>query len=176
LSTDAKTYATAYAMQLSRVALSLAAGVTAPSMTLVDYPSNSRIRGSQVPLAPLLAFVVTLLLFTVCVLAIGLGGNTKGPQLKDWRSRDVHAVKLAQLRLTSADPIIYEMFCAANDDVGRSGSKNAAELFRGHGNPDRIRVGIMDRLYNRGDDAQSRFGISTGVMRRLDGVTGTVVL
>jgi hypothetical protein len=178
VSSDSKTYADAYAAQLSRVALSLAAGMIAPTDTLVDYTSSTAL-GSQFRLVPVVTFVVVNILFIACLFIIGFGANTSGPILKDWKGRNVSAVSLAQMRLTSAGAMIYEMFCASPEKgAKRSGCDEVDQLFEGDGdNQDRIRVGVVEEWNdNKTEGAKSHFGISTDVMRGLDSIGGTVVL
>jgi hypothetical protein len=176
LSTDAKTYGAHYAQQLSQVALGLSAGMTVPSTTLVDYPSTPGIRGSQIPLYSLVLFYASLLLFAICVLYVGLYGNTSGPILKDGQSRNVHAVTLAQMRLINPGSIIYEMFCASRRNDGRSGYDDVAELLRGSGGDDRITVGVVDQLSPGRPGPEKHFGISHATTCGLETLGGSTIL
>ncbi|PVF91376.1 hypothetical protein CPB86DRAFT_878555 [Serendipita vermifera] len=178
ISTNATHYANVYAQQLSRVALALAAGITIPSTSLVDYISKGDLRGSQVSLIPFTIFLSSFFMFIISVLCIGILAKTRAPMLKDGKGRDVHAVSLAQMRLTNTAPIIYEMFCTSpEENLRRSGYSNPASLFEGDGAENRVGVGVlMEATPDVNDSQEARFGISTLPMRDLNGLDGTVLL
>jgi hypothetical protein len=71
-------------------------------------------------------------------------------------------VKLAQMRLKGAGPLVYEMFC---QDLGRSGSVDVGRLFEDEGGERRVRVGVFRRggVGGGGGDGEveAHFGIST---------------
>ncbi|PVF99491.1 hypothetical protein CPB86DRAFT_286936 [Serendipita vermifera] len=135
--------------------------------------SKGDLRGSQISLVPFIIFLFFFLMFTISVLCIGLFAKTRGPILKDEKAREVHAVSLAQMRLTNTAPIIYEMFCTSSEDnLRRSGCSNSAKLFKGAGGENRVGVGVLEESSSE----ESRFGISTRPMRDLNSLDGTVVL
>jgi hypothetical protein len=177
ISSDATSYATAYSQQLSRIALALVSGITIPSSSLVDYVSKGDMRGAQISLAPLITFLFFFLVFVVSVLLIGIFARTGGPMLKDGQSQDVHAVALAQMRLTNTAPIIYEMFCTSpGNNLGRSGCSNSAKLFEGAGDENRVGVGVLvEETPDANGHLRNRFAISTHLMKDLKSVGGTVV-
>jgi len=166
---DLTAFVQAYSEQLSRVTLGLAAGALEPSLSLVDYNTDTSQLGSQIPLPPLIVFLFVLLLFAISVLFVGFTGSTRGPVLTSSRSQEVAAVKLAQLRLTSSAPLVYETFCA---DDGLSGSSTVADLFRQTGGqePAELNIGIRNRF------SEGHFGVSTAPVRPLDSVSETMVL
>jgi hypothetical protein len=177
ISTNATGYATAYSQQLSRIALALAAGITIPSTSLVEYISKDDIRGAQISLVPLVTFLFFFVTFIVSVLLIGIFTKTEGPMLKDEESQDVHAVSLAQMRLTNTAPIIYEIFCTSpGSNLGKSGYSNSPKLFDGAGDENKVRVGVLVKeTPDANGQLKNRFAISTRPMRELKSVGGTVV-
>jgi len=170
---DSQVYALAYAAQLSRVSLGLVAGSTAPALSLVDYPTSSGMNGAKTPLAPLIVFLAVLLLFAACVLYIGLRGQSASPVLKNVQQHSVAAVKLAQLRLTTSGPVIYELFCA--EDADGSGEPTNAGLFRRSVKQDRIRVGVAN-LGGEPGSGQMHFGLFTRNVQPLNDIGGTTVI
>jgi hypothetical protein len=144
-----------------------------PSLTLVDYPAKLGIQGSQIPLSSISAFIASMLLFPICVVAVVFySGSTAGPMLRDGSGSDVHAVALAQSRLTEPGPIIYELFCA--DKLRRAGYD---DLFGSkHEDQDKIRVGVLDEPKSGMDlRDESHFGVSTSVTRSPRSIGGITV-
>jgi hypothetical protein len=177
ISTNVTRYATVYSQQLSRVALALAAGITIPSTSLVDYISKRDLRGAQISLVPLTTFLFFFLVFIASILFIGIFAKTGGPMLKDGQSQDIHAVSLAQMRLTNTAPIVYEMFCTSpENDLRRSGCNNSAKLFEGAGDENRVHVGVLVKgSWDTNGQLENRFAISTRPMRDLRSLGGIVV-
>jgi hypothetical protein len=143
----------------------------------VDYISKGDMRGAQISLAPLITFLFFFLVFIISVLLIGIFARTGGPMLKDGQSQDVHAVALAQMRLTNTAPIIYEMFCTSpGNNLGKSGCSNSAKLFEGAGDENRVGVGVLvEETPDANRQLRNRFAISTHLMKDLKNVGGTVV-
>ena len=171
---DFETWTYAYAGQLSRVALSLAAGVIVPATSLVDYPTNSPVPVSKVPFLPAIAFIIANALFSMCVLFICLGMNTSGPVLKNGKGRNVSAVQLAQMRLTNPAALVYQMFCT---DAGYQKSRcddTASLLALDASEEVRIRLGIMEKPDQQDDSGICCFGLTTqGPTQPLDEVQDT---
>jgi hypothetical protein len=151
--------------------------MTIPSTSLVDYISKGDLRGAQISLVPLATFLFFFLVFVISILLIGVFAKTGGPMLKDEESQDVHAVSLAQMRLTNTAPIIYEMFCTSpGNNLGNSGCSNSAKLFEGAGDENRVGVGVLaEETPDANGHLRNRFAISTRPMRELKSVGGTVV-
>ena len=174
---DLQTWTHAYAAQVSRVALALAAGVVVPAKTLVDYPANPPLPVSKVPFLPAIAFIVVNTLFSICVLLICLRTDTQGPILKDWEGRDVSAIKLTQMRLTSPAALIYDMFCT---DTGhkKSGCDEADSLLALDAAEEvRIHVGVLEKRTEQDEPGVCRFGMTTeDLTQPLDDVQGTTVM
>ena len=174
---DLQAWTHAYAGQVSRVALALAAGVIVPAKTLTDYPANPPLPVSKVPFPPAIAFITADALFSICVLLICLQTNTQGPILKDWEGRDVSAIKLTQMRLTNPAALIYEMFCinaghkkSGCDEADRLLALDAAEEVQ-------IRVGVLEKWTEPDEPRVSYFGMTTDDFTRpLDEVQGTTVM
>lgn len=173
----------AYAQQLSRVALSLGTGITDPSLSLTDYISNNIAQGAQIPLAPFILFNIFLFFFGVSVLMVGLRSNTDDPVLRNGSSGSrAHLVRLAQIRLTSISPIIYELICMTSNYTTRlkkSGCEDPEEILRDVSKEDemRINVGVLDEPSLLGEDygEAKHFGISTGPILGLEPLDDAII-
>jgi hypothetical protein len=105
------------------------------------------------------------------MLILFLGTKTRGPVLEDAKGKHVHAVKLAQMRLTSPAALIYDLFTV---DAEKSGSDNVDSLLEMDGSDElRIRVGVVEKSTG----SERRFGMLTGApTQRLNSIQGVIVL
>ena len=116
-----------------------------PTLNIRDYPTHITQQGARVNLPILAFYILSIAALAILCAYIGIASRrpSHGSGLSNGQGKDVSAVQLAAMRLTTPATLVQQSF--PDPQVSRTATVDPTHLFREDpADPQRLKVGVLN--------------------------------